>query len=101
MRGRLRDERSEARTSFHLSGSVKPTRTSTEGHVAFSRDASNRGVFFYSDFAPGVGDELTLTFTSPDGGCILFEGSVVRVEHQSPGAAVGIALALHSRVMAS
>ncbi len=99
MRGSMRDQRAEPRTSFHLSGSVKPTRT--PAHVAFTRDVSNTGLFFYSDFTPGAGEELTLTFTTPEGGCLMFQGSVVRIEQQSPGAAVGIALVLHSRVMVS
>ena len=101
MRGNMRDQRAEPRTSLHLSGNVRATRVPSDGHVAFARDISHTGMFFYSDFSPLVGEELTLTFTTPEGGCLLLEGSVLRVEQQSPGAAVGIALVLHCRVMAS
>jgi len=100
MRGTLRDQRSEARTEFHLPGSVT-TRHSGKTHVAFTRDVSTKGIFFYSDFLPSIGEDLTLTFVTPRGGCLTFQGNVVRVEQQSPGAAVGIALMLYTRILAA
>lgn len=101
MRGALRDQRCDARTSFHLPGTVKQTRAATMAHVAFTRDVSTNGLFFYSDFTPALGDDLTLTFNTPHGGCLMFQGNVVRVEQQKPGSAIGIALLLYTRLLAA
>lgn len=101
MQGSLRDQRANTRTPLHLSGTVHQTSTEADSHVAFSRDVSTGGLFFFSNLPVEVGDDLTLNFLTPHGGCLLFEGRVVRVEHRSPGAARGIALALRSRVLAS
>ena len=101
MRGTLRDQRAEGRTSFHLPGNVKLTRNATQPHVAFARDVSSKGLFFYSDFGPEIGEDLTLMFVTPHGGCLMFQGNVIRVEQQSPGAAVGIALMLYTRILAA
>lgn len=101
MQGSLRDQRANTRTSLHLSGSVKRTHREEEMQVALSRDLSTGGLFFFSNLAAEVGEDLTLNFTTPHGGCLLFQGRVVRVEHRSPGAARGIALVLRSRMLAS
>lgn len=101
MAGFLRDQRATTRTALHLSGSVRPTALEAESHVAFSRDVSTGGLFFFSNLPTEVGDDLTVNFVTPHGGCLVFEGRVVRVEHRSPGAARGIALVLRSRVLAS
>ncbi len=101
MQGSLRDQRASARTSLHLSGTVKQTASENESEVAFSRDVSTGGLFFFSNLPVEIGDDLTVNFVTPHGGCLLFQGQVVRVEHRSPGAARGIALVLRSRVLAS
>lgn len=101
MSGKLRDERSDARTPLHLPGSVQRTGGGETSHVAFTRDVSSSGLFFYSDFMPALGQDLTLTFVTPNGGCLMFQGTVVRVEQQSPGAAAGIALILYTRILAA
>ena len=101
MQGSLRDQRASARTPLHLSGTVKRTMTEGGPQIAFSRDVSTSGLFFFSNLPAEIGDDLTLNFITPHGGCLLFQGRVVRVEHRSPGAARGIALVLRSRVLAS
>jgi hypothetical protein len=72
-------------------------------HVAFVRDISPRGIFFYSDFTPSPGDriELVLQYLSGANKARLhLHGTVVRLE-QVQASAVGIAVAfdtLHSEV---
>ncbi len=101
MQGSIRDQRASARTPLHLSGMVKRTIVEEEPHLAFSRDVSTGGLFFFSNLDAEMGDDLTVNFITPHGGCLLFQGRVVRIEHRSPGAARGIALLLRSRILAS
>ncbi|PYX88925.1 MAG: hypothetical protein DMG68_06840 [Acidobacteria bacterium] len=64
-------------------------------HVAFVRDISPRGVFFYSDFRPRQGDEITFVLQylnwskAPRLHC---KGTVVRLEKAVQGSAFGIAV---------
>ncbi len=101
MQGSFRDQRASARTPLHLSGTVKRNEQGGEPQVAFSRDVSTSGLFFFSNLPAELGDDLILKFITPHGGCLLFQGRVVRLEHHSPGSARGIALVLSSRVLAS
>lgn len=101
MKGSIGDQRASARTPLHLSGNVKRTEAAADPHVAFSRDVSTTGLFFFSNLPAEVGEDLTLTFVTPNGGCLMFQGRVVRIEHRSAGAARGIALVLSSRVLAA
>lgn len=101
MEGSLPEQRASARTPLHLSGNVRQTANEGQSQVAFSRDVSAGGLFLFSNLPAELGDDLTVNFVTPNGGCLLFQGRVVRVEHRSPGAARGIALALRSRVLAS
>lgn len=101
MRGVLPEQRVASRRSFHLSGTVRLTHGNEPEHIAFTRDMSTAGVFFYSDFEPRVSDELSVTLVVPHGGCLLLQGRVVRVERPRPGAAVGVALLLSSHLFAS
>lgn len=64
-------------------------------HVAFVRDISPRGIFFYSDFLPTSGDRLDfiLEYLRDSNKVRLhLNGRVVRLE-QTHGSNVGIALA--------
>lgn len=101
MEGSLHDQRASARTPLHLSGTARQTATETETQIAFSRDVSSGGLFFFSNLSAALGDDLTVNLVTPHGGCLQFQGRVVRVEHRSPGAARGIALALRTQVLAS
>jgi Tfp pilus assembly protein PilZ len=63
------------------------------------RDVSAKGVFFYSDFSPSLGDELdfVLEFLGvPDKVRFHFKGRVIRIEHPAPGSAPGVAVAFRS-----
>ncbi len=101
MQGSLGDQRASARTPLHLSGTVKQTVNETESHIAFSRDVSTSGLFFFANLPVEIDDDLTVDFITPHGGCLQLQGRVVRLEHRSPGVAQGIAIALRSRVLAS
>ena len=101
MEGSLRDQRACARTPLHLSGTVKRTELDEQSHVAFCRDVSTGGLFFFSNLPAEMGEDLTLNLLTPKGACLLFQGRVVRVEHRSAGAARGIAIVLRSRVLES
>lgn len=101
MRGTVPEQRASARSLFHLSGSMQVAHDPKASHVAFTRDLSTSGVFFYSDFEPPMSEDISLTLVTPYGGCLLLQGRVVRVEKHKPGAAVGIALALTSHLFAS
>jgi len=66
--------------------------------LALTRDISAKGVFFYSDFSPSLGDELDflLEFVSvSDNVRFHFKGHVIRVEHPAPGCAPGVAVSFH------
>ena len=101
MRGALPEQRAASRRPFHLSGSVRRPHSHEVQHIAFTRDVSTAGVFFYSDFEPQLSEELSVTLVAPHCGCLLLQGRVVRVERPNPGAAVGIALLLSSHLFAS
>lgn len=60
--------------------------TRTDEHVAFVRDISPRGIFFYSDFVPKEGDEIkfVLEYLSGKNKTRLhLHGKVVRLEKQA------------------
>lgn len=68
--------------------------TRPDEHVAFVRDISPRGIFFYSDFAPQEGDEIrfVLEYLSGKNKTRLhLHGKVVRLEKQAEKT-VGIAV---------
>src|SRR6266404_6349206 len=64
-------------------------------HLALVKDISERGVFFYSDFRPGVGDRLDFVvefLTGSDKVRLHLKGKVLRVEQAAPGSAPGVAI---------
>lgn len=68
--------------------------TRSDEHVAFVRDISPRGIFFYSDFLPKKGDEIkfVLEYLSGKNKTRLhLHGQVVRLEQQAEKT-VGIAV---------
>ena len=70
-------------------------------HVAFVRDISTRGIFFYSDFDTTAGEQLTFVLEYLNGESrvrLHLKGRVVRVEQATPSSATGIAVAFHSPV---
>jgi PilZ domain len=68
-------------------------------HVAFVRDISPRGIFFYSDFRPHQGDEIVFVMQylnwskAPRLHC---KGRVVRLEKAVQGSAFGIAVSFET-----
>ncbi len=64
-------------------------------HVAFVRDISPRGIFFYSDFMPPEGERMgfVLEYLSGTNRTRLhLQGRVVRLERAGQDSAVGIAV---------
>jgi len=69
-------------------------------HVSLVKDISPRGVYFYSDFVPVVGDHLDFVIEylrSGDRVRLHFKGAVVRVEQPVPGSAPGIAVSFRAQ----
>ena len=69
--------------------------TRSNEHIAFVRDISPRGVFFYSDFMPKQGDQITFVLEYLSGKNrtrLHLQGKVVRLERQTEKT-VGIAVA--------
>jgi len=68
-------------------------------HVALVRDISAKGIFFYSDSLPTLGDQLDFVveyLTGSDRVRLHLKGTVVRVENALPGSATGVAVSFHS-----
>jgi len=68
--------------------------------VGLVRDISARGIFFYSDFAPAVGDVLDFVvefLSGPDQTRLHLKGTVVRVEQLSGGGSPGVAVSFKTR----
>lgn len=68
--------------------------TAPDEHVAFVRDISPRGIFFYSDFMPREGDEIRFVLEYLSGANktrLHLHGKVVRLEQQAENT-VGIAV---------
>ncbi len=69
--------------------------------VGLVKDISARGIYFYSDFDPGIGDllEFLVEFLSGSETVRLhLKGEVVRVEKAAPGFACGVAISFYSRI---
>lgn len=67
----------------------------TDEHVAFVRDISTRGIFFYSDFRPTPGQSISLVLEYLKGTNrvrLHLSGKVVRLEESATDAAVGTAV---------
>ena len=69
-------------------------------HVALVKDISEKGVFFYSDFQPDVGDQLEFVvefLSGSDRVRLHLKGNVVRVEQAALGSARGVAVSFYSQ----
>ena len=72
----------------------------THTNVSLVKDVSARGVFFYSDFVPVIGDHLDFVIEylrGKDRVRLHFKGAVVRVERSLPGSVPGIAVSFRSQ----
>src|SRR5437588_4686726 len=99
------EQRAAERRALCVSARVSGADPAQHDKIGLIRDVSPSGIFFYSNFAPEVGSDITLSFTipasdrhSPHGhdaeGEVVCTGKVVRVVKFSEGAATGIALRL-------
>ena len=95
MLGMVPKRRSALRLVTRRTARLKYEPTALQEYVAFVRDISTRGAFFFSDFSPTPGDRLHLVVEFLSGSNKLrlhLKGSVVRVENPAPGCAPGIAV---------
>jgi PilZ domain len=102
MIGEYPNRRASKRKFVRLPAWVIFYRTNQQKHVAMVRDISRQGIFFYSDVQPAAGDEIEFVIKFPkwtNSPPIACKGTVVRVEHAAPGAAVGIAASLYRFVV--
>ena len=69
-------------------------------HVALVKDISEKGVYFYSEFLPAVGDHLDFVveyLAGLDRVRLHLKGAVMRVEQSVPGCAPGTAISFSSQ----
>jgi hypothetical protein len=65
------------------------------------KDISARGIYFYSDFDPEIGDQLEFVVDFLNGServRLHLKGEVVRVEKAAPDSACGVAISFYSRI---
>ena len=69
--------------------------------VALVKDISTRGIYFYSDFDPDIGDQLEFLvefLSGPERVRLHLKGEVVRVEKAALGSSCGVAISFYSRI---
>jgi hypothetical protein len=69
--------------------------------VALVKDISERGIYFYSDFDPDIGDQLEFVVEYLSGSekvRLHLKGKVVRVEKAGAGSACGVAISFYSHL---
>ena len=74
---------------------------SDQEFVGLVKDISARGIYFYSDFDPDIGDQLEFVVDFLSGServRLHLKGEVVRVEKAAPGSACGVAISFFSRI---
>ena len=92
-----KNERRSVRSALHVAALAQCPQLGQHDISALIRDVTSEGVFFFAQFIPPVGAEVSLSFHStPSASSPLVHctGKVVRIEQFSSGAA-GIALKLH------
>jgi len=100
MPGTLQQRRRTPRISTRRAAWLTVQSPREHEHVSLVKDISTRGVFFYSDFVPGVGDHLDFVIEylrGDDRVRLHFNGSVVRVEQSLPDSAPGIAVSFRTQ----
>jgi hypothetical protein len=91
-------QRNAARTFVRLPAWIT-LESRCDEHVAFVRDISPRGIFFYSDFVPAEGNEIRFVLEYLCGANktrLHLQGKVVRLEQQAENT-FGIAVAFDAR----
>lgn len=92
--------RSVSRAFVRLPAWITVGSPRSEEHVAFVRDISPRGIFFYSDFTLTKGDHIDFVLEYLSGTSrvrLHLSGRIVRVERAAPKSAIGIAVLFDSR----
>ncbi len=92
--------RNAARVFVRLPAWVTTGSTKDTEHVAFVRDISPRGVFFYSDWKPAYGQAINFVLQYLSGTNKIrlhLSGTVVRIEQNPANAAYGIAVAFDAQ----
>jgi hypothetical protein len=91
--------RSIPRVLVHRAAWLTFKSASQHEHVGLVKDISAKGVYFYSDFFPVVGDDLDFVveyLSGSDRVRLHLKGAVVRVERSVPGCAPGTAISFSS-----
>lgn len=91
-------QRQFSRAFVRLPARIKDGASPLE-YVAFVRDISGTGAFFYAGFTPKYGQRITMEleyWKERDRIRLRLSGKVVRVERPSPTATTGIAMAFDS-----
>ena len=92
-----KNERRAVRVPLHVAALAQCPQLGHHDVSALIRDVTTEGVFFFAQFVPTLGAEISLSFHSSPGASsplVYCTGEVVRIEQFSSGAA-GIALKLH------
>ncbi|HKN36024.1 MAG TPA: PilZ domain-containing protein [Terriglobales bacterium] len=92
--------RSVSRAFVRLPAWITVDSPHSEEHVAFVRDISPRGIFFYSDFKLTKGKHIDFVLEYLSGTSrvrLHLNGCVVRVEQAAPKSAIGIAVLFDAR----
>ena len=100
MLGRLAKTRSTARILVRRTAWLTFMSGHEQEHVALVKDISERGVFFYSDFLPALGEKLDFVIeflTGSDRVRLHLKGEVTRVEQAVKGGAPGVAVSFHPK----
>jgi PilZ domain-containing protein len=95
MLGTLAKKRSTPRIQTRRTAWITFKSSRGHEHVALVRDISEKGVYFYSDFLPAVGDHLDFVveyLSGSDRVRLHLKGTVVRVEQSVAGCAPGTAV---------
>lgn len=94
---RQTNERGAVRVPLHVAAVAQCPELGQHDISALIRDVTPQGVFFFAQFIPTFGAEVSLSFHSTPSASsplVYCTGKVVRIEQFSSGAA-GIALKLH------
>ena len=100
MLGMLLQRRSIPRVLVSRTAWLTFKSASQHEHVALVKDISEKGVYFYSDFLPAVGDHLDFVveyLSGSDRVRLHLKGAVMRVEQSAPGCAPGTAISFSSQ----
>jgi PilZ domain len=100
MLGALAKKRSTPRMPVRRTAWITFNSSLKHEHIAMVKDISVKGVYFYSDFRPAVGDTLDFVvefLTGSDKVRLHLKGTVLRVEQSAPGSASGTAVSFYAQ----